>query len=151
MSFGGTATDTATAMVAHRLLSSAMRSDNDNDWRVNSLMSSFYDLPGIIVRRLPPAVFFALTKLEKKCYDCFRWFKNIGNTLFNRLSTSGRRLSNCENTRKCCIRRLFGWISPEQFKRGSRNSTVCFLLKTVFRYNFRPEVVGDVMSGVAVD
>ena len=34
----GNPTDTSTAKVAHKLLSSAMHSNDDNDWAVHSLM-----------------------------------------------------------------------------------------------------------------
>ena len=50
-----THTHTSTAMVAHRLLSSAMHC-KDNDWPVNSLMVSFHDLRCQSLRRLPSTV-----------------------------------------------------------------------------------------------
>ena len=43
-------------MVARRLLSSTMRSNDDNDWHVNSLMLSLHDLSGLPMRRLPSTV-----------------------------------------------------------------------------------------------
>ena len=46
----GTPTDASTAMVAHRLLSSAMRSNDDNSWHVHSLMLSLLALRGPILR-----------------------------------------------------------------------------------------------------
>ena len=41
-----------TAITAHRPLSSVMRSNNDIDRPVNSLMLSFHDLRGLFLRRL---------------------------------------------------------------------------------------------------
>ena len=43
-------------MVAHRLLSSAMRSNDDNDWSAHSLMLSLRDLRGPHPRQLPSTV-----------------------------------------------------------------------------------------------
>ena len=51
----GTPTEVSAAIVAHRLLSSAMRS-NDNDWPVHSLMLSLHDLRCLPLRRLPSTV-----------------------------------------------------------------------------------------------
>ena len=42
--------------VAHRLLSTAMRSNDDNDWRVNSRTLSLHDERGLSVRRLRSTV-----------------------------------------------------------------------------------------------
>ena len=55
-SFGGTTTDTSAVMVAHRLLSSAMRSDHDNDWPIHSLMLLLHDLRGLPLQRLTSTV-----------------------------------------------------------------------------------------------
>ena len=52
-----TPTDASVAMVAHRLLSSTMRSNYDNDWLVHSLIFlSLHDLRGLALRRLPPSI-----------------------------------------------------------------------------------------------
>ena len=51
-----TPTDAFAAMVAHRLLPSAMRSNDDSDRPVNSLMLSLRDLRGLPLRRLPSTV-----------------------------------------------------------------------------------------------
>ena len=53
---GGTPTDASAALVAHRLLSSVMRSNDANDWPGHSLMLSLYDLRGLPLRRLPSNV-----------------------------------------------------------------------------------------------
>ena len=52
----GTLTNATAAMVIHRLMSSAMRSNDDNDWPVHCLMLS--DLQGLPLRRLPSTVPF---------------------------------------------------------------------------------------------
>ena len=52
----GTPTVAPAAMTAHRPLSSAMRSSDDIDWPVHSLMLSFHDLQGLPLRRLPSIV-----------------------------------------------------------------------------------------------
>ena len=44
-------TDATAVMVAHRLMSSVMRSNNDCDWPVHSLMLSFDDFRGLSLRR----------------------------------------------------------------------------------------------------
>ena len=51
-----TPTDAPAMMVAHRLLSSVMRSSDDSDWPVHSLMLSFHHLRGLPLRRLPSTV-----------------------------------------------------------------------------------------------
>ena len=51
-----TPTDASAAMTAHRPLSSAMRSNDDIDWPVHSLMLSLHDLRGLLLPRLPSAV-----------------------------------------------------------------------------------------------
>ena len=43
-------------MDAHRFLSAVMRSNNDIDWPVHSLMLSFHDLRGLPLRHLPSTV-----------------------------------------------------------------------------------------------
>ena len=43
----GNPTAASAVTVAHQLLSSAMRSNNDRDWPVHSLMLSFHDLRGL--------------------------------------------------------------------------------------------------------
>ena len=53
-------THLSAAMVAHRLLSSAMCSKEDNDWSVNLLMLSLYDLRGLLLRLLPSAVPYSM-------------------------------------------------------------------------------------------
>ena len=50
-------TDCSAAEVAHRLLSSAMRSNGDNDWPLHSLMVFLRDLRGSLLRRLFPVIF----------------------------------------------------------------------------------------------
>ena len=42
----GAPTDASAVMAASRLLSSAMRRNDDFDWPVHSLMLSFHDLDG---------------------------------------------------------------------------------------------------------
>ena len=42
----GTRTDASAAIVALRLVSSAMRSSDDSDWHVQSSMLSFHDFRG---------------------------------------------------------------------------------------------------------
>ena len=53
-----TPTDASAAMTAHRHLASAMRSNDDIDWPVRSmiLMLSFYDLRGVPLRQLQSTV-----------------------------------------------------------------------------------------------
>ena len=53
---GDTPTDASATMGVHRLLSSAMRSNDDNDWPVHSLMLSLHDLRDLPLQRLPSAV-----------------------------------------------------------------------------------------------
>ena len=43
-------TDVSAVMAAHRLLSSVMHSNNDNDWIVHSLMLSLHNLRGVFLR-----------------------------------------------------------------------------------------------------
>ena len=49
----GTPIDASAAMVAHRLQSYAMPSNDDNDWHVHSFMLFLHDLRGPLLRRLP--------------------------------------------------------------------------------------------------
>ena len=56
-----TPTDATVVMVTHRLLSSAIRSNDDNDWPVHSLMLSFHDLRGLFQRRLSSSVPYSMT------------------------------------------------------------------------------------------
>ena len=51
-----TPTNTSAVTAAHQLLSSAMRSSDDNDRPVHSLMLSFHDLHGRPLRRLQATV-----------------------------------------------------------------------------------------------
>ena len=48
--------DAFAVMVAHRLLSSAMRNNKDNDWPVHSSMLSLHDIIGLRLRRPPSTV-----------------------------------------------------------------------------------------------
>ena len=48
-----TPTDVSAVIIAHRPLLSAMRSNDDIDWPVHSLMLSFHDLRGLPRRGLP--------------------------------------------------------------------------------------------------
>ena len=52
----GTPIDESASMVAHRLLSSAMHSNGDSGWPVDSLILSYYDLHGLHLQRLPSTV-----------------------------------------------------------------------------------------------
>ena len=45
--------DASAVIVAHRLLSFVMRSNDDSVWAVHSLMLSFHDLHGLPLRRPP--------------------------------------------------------------------------------------------------
>ena len=49
-------TDAAAVMAAHQLLTSAMRSNGDDDWPVHSLMLFLHDLHNLPLRRLPSTV-----------------------------------------------------------------------------------------------
>ena len=62
---GGTATDASALMTDHRLLSSAMRSNDDIDWLGNSLRFSFQHLRGLPLRRLSFTV------------DCSLWYDGL--------------------------------------------------------------------------
>ena len=50
----GAPTNASSAMTVHRPLSFAMRSNDDIDWPVHSLIPSFHDLRDLTLRRLPP-------------------------------------------------------------------------------------------------
>ena len=56
----GTPIDASVATTAHRPLSSAMRSNDDNDWPVHSLMLFFHDLRDLPLRRLYHPLFLAV-------------------------------------------------------------------------------------------
>ena len=52
----GTPTDAPAVNAAHQPLSSAMRSNDVDDWPIHSLMLYFYDLRGVHLRRIPSTV-----------------------------------------------------------------------------------------------
>ena len=73
----GTSTDASAAMVAHRLLSSVMCSNNDNDWPVHSLMLSHHELRGLPLQRLPSTIpcilSFGSVRLVRILTYCFTY------------------------------------------------------------------------------
>ena len=71
----GTPTGASVALVAHRLLSFAMRYNDDIDWHVHSLMLPFHDLRGFPLRRPP---FFVPRKAL--CSAAFRVDRHLLNS-----------------------------------------------------------------------
>ena len=64
-----TQSDASAAIVSHRLLSSAMRSNDDNYWPVHSFMLSLHDIRRLPRRRLPFAIPYSMYDSFVACRD----------------------------------------------------------------------------------
>ena len=94
-----TLTEASAVMFWHQLLSSAMCSNDDNDWPVHSLKLSLHDLLGHSLRRLPSTVSSSVIFDSVSCRRTWPIRDNLRRSTFDNMNSSRpARSLTCSHT-----------------------------------------------------